>query len=70
MDNICNKLRLMRYALRLRIRDVSTQTGIPRSTISDLENMRHESSYKTVKILEEFYTKLMQKRNLDEIKIL
>lgn len=67
MDNICNKLRLMRYALRLRVRDVSAKTGIPRSTISDIENMRHASSYKTVKVLEDFYTKIMQERNLDEV---
>lgn len=61
--NINYELRKMRRKLHLNMRQVAEATGISKSTISNIENEVYNSSYCTIKKLEEYYGKLLEERN-------
>lgn len=62
--SINRNLRKMRRDLRLNVRQVAEATKIPKSTISDIENEMHDSSYSRIKALEDYYTGEIEKRKL------
>lgn len=62
------ELRMKRRALHMNIRKVSELTGVSKSTISNVENEVYpNTSYRTIKTLEEFYDKKIKEQHHNEI---